>query len=138
TAYQNKGGLGVQIPTTADKGEAVNIGDIQAISAPKAPKDKLLVVPTTRLYNRERAFASAQLLHARIPDPFVEINSAAAKKLGIADGDAVEVALDNGPTFKVWARVNGGAPKGSVVLPRHLTDEAAPLGISTGSVSKVQ
>jgi NADH-quinone oxidoreductase subunit G len=137
TAYNNKGGLGVQIPTAADKGEAVSVGDIAAAPTPKAPKDKLLVVPTTRLYNRERAFTPSELMHARIPDPFVEINSADAKKLGIANGDAVQVALENGPTLRVWAHVNGGAPKGSVVLPRHLTDEAVPLAISAGSVTKV-
>jgi NADH-quinone oxidoreductase subunit G len=137
TAYQNKGGLGVQIPTTADTGEAVNVGDIAKAPAPKAGKDKVLIVPTTRLYNRERAFTPSELVHARISDPFVEINSADAKKLGISNGDVVQVSVDNGPTVTVRAHVNGGAPKGSVVLPRHLTNEAVPLVISAGSVAKV-
>jgi len=137
TAYQNRGGLGVQIPTAADKGEAVNVGDMVSSAAQKTPKDKLLIVPTTRLYNRERAFTPSEMMHGRIPDPFVEINSADAKKLGIGNGDLVQVTLDNGSTVRATAHVNGGAPKGSVVLPRHLTDEAVPLAISTGSVSKI-
>jgi len=137
TAYQNRGGLGVQIPTAADRGESINLGDDVRAAAPKAAKDKLLIVPTTRLYNRERAFVSSELMHGRISDPFVEINSADAKKLGIANGDMVQVAVENGPTVQVIAHVNGGAPKGSVVLPRHLTAEAVPLAISSGSVTKV-
>ena len=137
TAYQNRGGLGIQIPTAADKGEPVNIGDSANSAAAKTPKGKLLVVPTTRLYNRERAFTPSELMHARIPDPFVEMNSADAKKLGIGNGDMVQVTIDNGPTVRLLAHVNGGAPVGSVVLPRHLTDEVVPLSISTGSVAKV-
>jgi len=34
------------------------------------------------------------------------------------------------------AHVNGGAPKGTVVLPRHLSDTPAPLTITAGSVAK--
>jgi NADH-quinone oxidoreductase subunit G len=137
TAYQNRGGLGVQIPTAADKGESINLGDNVSAAAPKAAKGALLVVPTTQLYNRERAFTSSELMHARIPDAFVEINSADAKNLKIVNGDMVQVTIDNGPTVRATAHVNGGAPKGSIVLPRHLTEEAVPLTISTGSVAKV-
>ncbi len=75
-------------------------------------------------------------MHARIADPFVEINSADAKKLGISNGDMVQVQVDDGLTLKVRAHVNGGAPKGTVVLPRHLTDKAVPLTITSGAVSK--
>ena len=137
TAYQNRGGLGVQIPTTADKGESVALGDSAKAAAPKAAKGALLVVPTTQLYNRERAFTSSELMHVRIPAPYVEINSADAKNLNIGNGDMVQVTIDNGPTIQVMAHVNGGAPKGSIVLPRHLTEEVVPMTISTGSVAKV-
>jgi NADH-quinone oxidoreductase subunit G len=137
TAYQNRGGLGVQIPTTADKGESVALGDSAKAAAPKAAKGALLVVPTTQLYNRERAFTSSELMHVRIPAPYVEINSADAKNLNIGNGDMVQVTIDNGPTIRVMAHVNGGAPKGSIVLPRHLTEEVVPMTISTGSVAKV-
>ncbi len=134
TAYQNKGGLGVQIPSAADKGEqvALNGGGKSSVSA----DGKLLVVPTTRLYNRERTFRSSELVHPRVPDAFVEINSADAKGMGIANGDTVRVEFGNG-AVTARAHVNGGAPRGSVVLPRHLSDDPAPLFITAGSVSKV-
>jgi NADH-quinone oxidoreductase subunit G len=137
TAYRNKGGLGVQIPTAADNGEKIKAGKVAKADTPKA-KGKLLVVPTTRLYNRERMFRSSALIHPRIADAFVEINSADAKKLGIADGDTVQVTVDNVPdAVEVRAHVNGGAPKGTLVLPRHLSDNPAPLTVTVGEVAKV-
>jgi hypothetical protein len=38
---------------------------------------------------------------------------------------------------QVRAHVNGAAPEGSVLLPRHLTDEATPLALAAGKVAKV-
>jgi len=135
TAYQNRGGIGVQIPTAADKGEAVSPA-ARGGAAPDAPKGKFTVVPVTRLYNRERIFRSAELIHPRVADPFVEINSADAKGLGIHNGDQVSVQFENGQSVRVRAHVNGGAPKGTLVLPRHLSDVAVPLTVTVGDVSK--
>lgn len=134
TAYENKGGIGVQIPTTADQGEAVKAGPVGKVSAPKG---KLLVIPTTRLYNRERMFQSSELVNSRVPDAFVEINAADAKKLGINNGDMVQIAVENAEVVRVRAHVNGAAPKGTVVLPRHLSDTPAPLSITAGEVTKI-
>ncbi len=136
TAYQNKGGVGVQIPSSADSGEKV---EPAARGGGKAdlPKGQMIVVPVTRLYNRERVFRSAELVHARVPDSFVEINSADAKKMGISDGDTVQIAIGEALPVVARAHVNGGAPKGTVVLPRHLSDTPAPMSIAAGSVVKV-
>ncbi|MEP6988167.1 MAG: molybdopterin dinucleotide binding domain-containing protein, partial [Chloroflexota bacterium] len=100
------------------------------------PKGQVVVVPVTRLYNRERMFRPSELMHPRVPDSFVEINSADAKTMGINNGDTVSITI--GETLPVVARahVNGGAPKGTVVLPRHLGDNPAPLSITVGSVTK--
>jgi NADH-quinone oxidoreductase subunit G len=137
TAYDNTGGLGVQIPTTADKGEAFSAG---AISAPAktSGSGSFLIVPTTRLYNREHTVrpSESELLASRVPAPYVEINSADARKLGINDGDMVQISAANS-SVTVRAHVNGGAPEGAVVLPRRLSETATPLTITAGEVSKV-
>ncbi len=135
TAYQNKGGLGVQIPTAADKGETVTPAARGAAGA-GLPKGQVIVVPVTRLYNRERVFRSAELVHPRVPDSFVEINSADAKTMGINNGDTVHITVGEAQPIVARAHVNGGAPKGTVVLPRHLSDVPAPLTITAGSVTK--
>jgi NADH-quinone oxidoreductase subunit G len=137
TAYRNRSGIGIQIEAAADRGEAVNAAAPTGVTAPKKAKGKLVVVPTVRLYNRQPTFLPSDMMHNRIPEPYAEINSADAKKLGIADGDVVQVSIDNGTALRVRAHVNGGAPVGTVVLPRHLGDTPAPLDITYAEISKV-
>lgn len=137
TAYANTGGLGVQIPTAADKGETVKASDVSVPEALKAGKGKMLIVPVSVLYNQERVFQSSELMHPRIADAYAEINSADAKRLNINNGDMVEIAITGASTVRVRAQVDGGAPKGVIILPRHLTTSAVPLTVTIGSVSKV-
>ncbi|MCU0474504.1 MAG: NADH-quinone oxidoreductase subunit NuoG [Anaerolineae bacterium] len=136
TAYQNKGGLGLVIPTVADKGEKVAIAMPELPQAPKPSAGEFVVIPATRLYNNESVFKPSLLVQPRVMAPYAEINSADAKKLGIEQGAVVEIKA-GGTTVRVKAHVNGGAPEGSIVLPRHLTAEAVPVAITTGTVSKV-
>jgi NADH-quinone oxidoreductase subunit G len=139
TAYDNKGGLGVQIAATSESGSAAPAA-VKFESAPNLKQGDVLVVPTERLYNRERIFRPSEeaLMAPRIAAPYVEISSADAGRMGIADGDMVRVTAGNAATV-VRAHVNGGAPAGSVVLPRHLApDETTPLTISVGQVTRVE
>ncbi len=135
TAYQNKGGLGVQIPSIADSGD-VEKGKVDLPKPPKAKKGELVIIPSTRLYNRASTFAPSVLVHPRVMEPFIELNSADATKLNIDQGDVVEVKTENA-SIRVKAYVNGGAPEGSAVLPRHLAGTATPLTITVGEITKV-
>ena len=138
TAYKNTGGLGVQAATAADNGEAVAADAVTLPQVVKADADSLVVVPTTRLYNRERVFQPSEIevMSERVPQPYVVLNAADAEQIAVQDGDLVEVQV-GGAVVRARARVDGGAPQGSVVLPRHLTETAAPLAIAAGQVSKV-
>lgn len=136
TAYANKGGLGVVIPSAADKGETVAAGEVKLPDVPKPAKGEFIVIPATRLYNREALFTPSTLVHPRVMSPFAEINAADAAKLGVKNGDVVQVSA-GGAQVRVRAHVNGGAPEGSIVLPRNLTDEAVPMSLTVGQVSKV-
>lgn len=137
TAYQNKGGLGVQLPTSADKGEAVNTFAVELPELPKAGKGQVYVIPATVLYNRQTTFLPSLMMHPRVLAPYVEVNAKDAEKMGIAQGDVVEIKAD-GVAVKVKAHVNGGAPQGSIVLPRHLTNQATPMHITVGEINKVK
>ncbi len=137
TAYENTGGLGVQIPTAADQGETLNVGEVFVPETPKVGKGKMLIIPTQVLYNRERTFQSSELMHPRVADPYAEINSADAKRLNINNGDMVEIAIAGASAIRVRAQVDGRAPKGAVILPRHLATNAVPLTATVGSISKV-
>lgn len=138
TAYKNTGGIGVQIPTEADGGAKVQAGEVKQPAAPKVSKGNLMVVPTVRLYNRESTFLPSveAVMAARTSAPYVEINAADAKKLKIADGDLVQVSV-GASTMQARAHVNGAAPAGTVLMPRHLGDEAVPFAPAPGEVRKV-
>lgn len=136
TAYRNRGGLGQVILSVADAGQPVAVGKVSLPDVPVAQSGQFVIIPSTRLYNRESIFKSSVLMHPRIMTPFAEINAADAEKMGVSNGDVVEITAE-GVAVRVRAHVNGGAPKGSVVLPRHLTDAAVPVAITTGQVQKV-
>lgn len=140
TGYANTGGLGVQIATTADQGGEVTVQAAAAEKAAKTQKGELLVVPTIRLYNRERVFqpSETRMMAARIADPYVEINAEDAAKLNLKDGDVVQVNFGGDHMLKVRAHVSGAAPKGSVLLPRNLQEAASALTLTTGTVTKVE
>jgi NADH-quinone oxidoreductase subunit G len=137
TSYKNIGGLGMQIPTAADNGETLTPTPVNLPAASKG--DGVWVVPTTRLYNRERVFRPSEsaIMAGRIAAPYVEINRADAERMQIADGDTVQVTVGDA-ALRVRAHVNGGAPEGSVVLPRHLSETPTPLTIAAGAVQKVE
>lgn len=136
TAYKNRGGLGVVIASAADNGGVVTGGTVNLSEPPKLAKGEFVIIPVTRLYNRETQFQPSAVMYPRIMTPFAEISEADAHKLGIVNGDIVQVSAGNS-SVHVRAHVDGGAPEGSVVLPRHLTEEAAPMVLTVGQVSKV-
>jgi NADH-quinone oxidoreductase subunit G len=127
TAYQNKGGLGIQIATAADNGEKFKAGKVETPAATKTAKGQLLIVPTTRLYNRQSVFEPSALVHPRIMAPYVELNAADAKKLGVEQGDVVQITAPDMTPVRVRAHVNGSVPQGSAALPRHLSNAATPM-----------
>ena len=137
TAYKNDGGLGVQVPTAAEQGTPVAVGDVHI---PKIVHHRgaLWVVPTTRLYNRAPDFQPSVLerMEARVPEAYVEINAADAEKLALRDGDFVQVTVGD-DTVRARAHVNGTAPQGSILLPRQLSGEVTPLSLTQGSVTKI-
>lgn len=126
TAYQNKGGVGLQIPAQADEGEKPGKTKVDLPEVLKASGKEFVVIPTTRLYNRENAFLPSALVHGRVPLPYVEMTSADAKKLKADEGAIVEVHYGD-YNARVRLVINDDLPQGTTVLPRHLTDHATPL-----------
>jgi NADH-quinone oxidoreductase subunit G len=127
TLFENRQGLGVQLAPAAQRGEPVSLGWIQPQAAP-ASASGLLAVPVTRLYDRGATLLPSQLLHQRLPDPYVVLNPADAGRLGIAAGSPVQVRLP-GSAALVAARVDETVPPGVVLVPRsfglHLPGPAA-------------
>ncbi|MCU0512174.1 MAG: molybdopterin-dependent oxidoreductase [Anaerolineae bacterium] len=136
TAYQNKGGVGVQLATAADQGDTVAVGAVTLPALPTAAEGHLLALPATRLYNRQNVFKPSALVHPRVLVPYVTLHEADAQRLGIAHGDVVAVAFAGG-SVRVRASVHDAVPAGTVILPRHLTATPTPLAPVSVTIQKV-
>ena len=102
-------------------------------TAPAASGKELLIVPTTRLYNRDAKFTPTVLVQGRVATPFVLINPDDANSLKLADGDSVEISF-GAKSVVVRAEITEQVSAGAVYLPRQLTDEATPLVPTTGTL----
>lgn len=130
TSYDNQQGLGVQLKSGAERGEAVAAGKVDA---PSVKRLGLTLVPTAVLYDRGTTFAPSALMHPRVPQWQVEFSAADAERLSIKDGDSVKVTVGEASAV-VTAHVNGHAPEGVVLMPESLgarvTSGAAKVAVS--------
>ena len=136
TAYTNTGGLGVQIPTASDRRKGRRPRQLPAFEQPAASEDEVLIMPITRLYNRQRNFRPTLILEPRILTPFAVINTEDAAAMGINEDDIVEINLGES-SVRARAALSDDISAGAAALPRHLTEEAIPLTITTGSIRRV-
>ncbi len=118
TSYENSQGLGFQLASAVEKGETFSLAWIQPPDV-QAPPDGLLAVPFTRLYDRGQTLLPSNLLHQRIPDPFVVLSKADAGPLGAGEGAMLQVSL-NGSAVMAAARLDEDLPAGVVLVPRSM------------------
>jgi NADH-quinone oxidoreductase subunit G len=109
TSYENKQGLGVQLPLSNEP-----LADSQPVAVGTPVGDGLLAVPITRLYDRGQTVRPAMLLHERIGEPCVWLNPVDAPAQG-------EVCLAlNGEKYEAAVRVDETVPEGVVLIPRSM------------------
>jgi len=133
TSYENKQGLGVQLKSGAERGQPVAVGKVET-HEPK--RDGITLVPTTVLYDRGATFVRSMLMHPRLPEPYVELNSADAAQLGVKDGESVTVStVERGLSVKLTARVDGRAPQGVALMPASL-GPSVPAGAVKVTIQK--
>ena len=136
TAYTNTGGLGIQIPSASDKRKGRRPRRLGTYEQPSLEENEVLIMPITRLYNRQRNLRPTQILKPRIMRPSAIVNSADAAAMGISDGDIVEIVAGE-TSVRVRATVSDEIAARTVALPRHLTDEAIPLTVTAGRIRVV-
>ena len=135
TAYQNRGGLGLQIASDADGGSAPAAAKVEAPKRPAAKKGEVMIYPTTRLYNRSSVQRPSAVIASRVAQPFVGLHPETAKALGVTDGGAVSVSFGAGSVV-VRAHVDAGYARGGAYLPRHLTSDPTPWLPTVGTLAK--
>lgn len=117
TTYDNRQGLGVQLKTTAERGEAV---PLTFFDPPiREQKKGLTAVPVTRLYDRGITVIASKLIDSRLHNPQVILHPQDAEDLGVMPGGQVSVKI-NGVTATVAAKIDNSMPMGVVLVPRSL------------------
>ncbi len=136
TTYENTQGLGVQLAPAAERGENIPLVWPQ-LTALELPQNSLLAVPITLLYDRGQTVLPSQLLHQRIPQPYVSLNPNTASDLGLGNNSPAQVVL-NGTSTLVTARLDSSLPEGVVLVPRSLgIPITAPTAIEVRMVERV-
>ena len=85
TAYTNTGGLGIQIPSASDKRKGRRPRRVGSYERPCLEENEVLIMPVTRLYNRQRNFRPTLMLEPRILSPFAVVNADDAAAMGISE-----------------------------------------------------
>jgi NADH-quinone oxidoreductase subunit G len=129
TTYENSQGIGVQLPLAGPAG----------LSWPKLaevalPKIGLLAVPITRLYDRGSTLLPSAMLHQRIPEPYVVLNTQDAERLKIVAGAPVQLipADSESPIGgRAIARLDPDVPERVVLVPRSFgMSISGPIAVS--------
>ncbi|MCC6188121.1 MAG: NADH-quinone oxidoreductase subunit NuoG [Anaerolineales bacterium] len=131
-SYTNRQGLGVQVPSAAERGADITAGKLAA--PPPPARNGLTLVPVTVLYDRSTTFVRSQVMHPYVPRPYVELNTADAARLDIQDGDTVTVEAA-GVRVTLTARVDGRAPEGVALMPADL-GPAVPAVAGPATIQK--
>ena len=113
TGYNNKQGLGVQLPT---KGTYT----LQPFTPNKLKEVKgLMAVPVTKLMDRGSVNNASQVLQPRLIQPYVVMNPDDAEQLGIEFGDLATVKV-NSVSKVAEVYVDMSQPAGTVQVPRSI------------------
>ncbi|MGB9672887.1 MAG: NADH-quinone oxidoreductase subunit NuoG [Anaerolineales bacterium] len=116
TSYENRQGMGVQLPNAAQRNEKLSfsIPTIQESSS-----EGLLAVPISRLYDRGNTLLPSVLLHAHLAKTVMWVNSLEARRLGIEKDDIVQMQCAEASAM-VTVAIDETVPNGVVLVPRSV------------------
>ena len=119
TTYENTQGLGVQLVSAAERGETVDIPEVQSEAGLRPKEDELLAVPVTKLYDRGATVAPAELLTERIGEATIALHPDAAERLGVEAGKKVKVSFD-GVKGEAVVKIDETISAGVALIPRSM------------------
>jgi len=117
TSYTNRQGLGIQLPSAAERGEKVTIAKHPTYRLKAAAKDELLVLPFTSLLDRGTLVTPAALLEKRLSGAVLNLHPRLAAKHELGEGSRAELIVD-GLTYPVRVRLDASLPDKAAYLPR--------------------
>jgi NADH-quinone oxidoreductase subunit G len=137
TAFINQHGLGAQVPSAAERGDAPGISTPAPGQALKVGSGQLVVVPINLIYDQEPIVQKTEIVQQRVPLPHARLNPQDAVSLGVEDGDMLAVTLGEREVV-VAAYLDESLPVGVATLPRQLQPQGAPLSAVAAPVKKLE
>jgi NADH-quinone oxidoreductase subunit G len=119
TSYENTQGLGCQLQPAAQKGDQITLQAIKPSEQVSEGKVDLLAVPVTILYDRGSTVMPAEILHQRIPAPYVVLHPQTAARMRITDGMHLQLSLSR-DGIEVIAQLDETIPEDVVLVPRSM------------------
>jgi predicted molibdopterin-dependent oxidoreductase YjgC len=117
TGYENKQGLGVQLPGGVEGGEKVALSGVPDPAMPEVAAGRLLVIPVTRLYDQGTTLRPTTLLDGRSVHAELGLHPETAAQFGLQPGNEV-MLHGEGWGAKVVVRVAEKLPPGIGLVPR--------------------
>ena len=116
TGYENKQGLGIQLPTQSET--------FKVSADPKGhkglPKAEVIAVPITVLYDHGTMIDPSEVLHPRLPDPYILVNPRDSQTLKTTDGMLVAISINGGEVSNATVIEDESVPGGFALIPRSM------------------
>ncbi|MDO9088252.1 MAG: NADH-quinone oxidoreductase subunit NuoG [Anaerolineaceae bacterium] len=93
TSYQNEYGMGIQIASSADRGEQLFLGTLVLVEPQEEIATGIKVVPVTVLYDRGQLLQPSHILDQRLALQVVNMHPALAEKYQLEDGDHIKMMV---------------------------------------------
>ncbi|MBK5108258.1 MAG: NADH-quinone oxidoreductase subunit NuoG [Anaerolineales bacterium] len=119
TTYDNSQGLGQQLQSSSQKGETVPLKALSSEHLALDIEGEYLAVPVSILYDRGQTVLPSEILHERIPKPYVVLHPETTAALGITDGAKIRLEI-TGSEVEVAARLDETIPVGVFLVPRSM------------------
>ena len=119
TTYENRQGLGAHLSTGETREDTESVPQVQKESSSPPKEKELLAVPITKLYDRGTTLLISKLLHERIGEARVTLHPEAAKRLGVEEGQAVNVSFD-GVSGVAVVKLDDGISEAVALVPRSM------------------
>jgi NADH-quinone oxidoreductase subunit G len=110
TGYENKSGLGIQLPLVGNRTPTRMKPAIE-------PAGKLIAVPVTKLYDHGTMIIPSKLLHPHLVEPFIALNPDDANAQKATDGMTVNISVNDSYAPAVVI-VDQNVPAGFALVPR--------------------
>jgi len=118
TAYKNLQGLGIPLPSAAERGEPIAVNLMEPETA-RGRGTGVLLVPVTRLYDRGVTLRHSKLLAQRLAEREIILNPEEAHRHSLSAGEPAQVHLD-GRAHSVTVRTDAAIPAGVALVPRSV------------------